>query len=161
MPTLSNGLLRIGLVLKLAHIKFAARSYLRDRSHQATSTITGYAIAAGLFAAAGLFLVAASLVGAAVLFRWIEVKYGLFPAFGAIGALLLAVAAVCATLAVRFLRRPPPQFPSLTSRLRVAIRANQIRSDARDDSASATLLAPTASVADLGQGLTASRFPQV
>lgn len=125
---------------------------MRDRAHQATSTITGYAIAAGLFAAAGLLLAAAILVGAAALFRWIEVKYGLFPAFGAIGALLLAVAAVCAILAVRFLRRPPPQFPSLTSRLRVAIGANPIRSGARDDSASATLLATTASVRRFDSG---------
>jgi hypothetical protein len=152
MPTLSNGLLRTGLALKLGHIKLATRSYLRDRTHQATSTVTGYAIAAGLFAAAGLFLIAACLVGATALFRWIEVKYGLFPAFGAIGALLLAVAAVCAALAVRFLKRPPPQFPSLASRLRVAIRANPIHSDAREYSASATSLAPTASVRRMNSG---------
>jgi hypothetical protein len=144
MPTLSNGPLRKGLALKLGHIKLATRAYLRDRTRQATSTVTGYAIAAGSFSVAGVFLIAACLVGAAALFRWIEVRCCLFPAFGAIGA--LAVAAVCVALAVGFLRRPSPQFPSLNSRLRVAIRANPIRSDARDYSASATLLAPTASV---------------
>jgi hypothetical protein len=152
MPTLSNGLLRAGLALKLDHIKLATRSYLRDRTYQATSTVTGYAIAAGLFAAAGIFLIAACLVGATALFRWIEVKYGLFPAFGAMGGLLLAIAAVCAALAVRLLKRPPSQFPSLASRLRVAIRANPIRSDARDYSASATLLAPMASVRRIDSG---------
>jgi hypothetical protein len=53
MPTLSSGLLRTGLALKLSQIKLATRSYLRDRTGQATSTVTAYAIAAGLFAAAG------------------------------------------------------------------------------------------------------------
>ena len=124
MPTLSSGLLRAGLALKLSQIKLATRSYLRDRTNQATGTVTSYAIGAGLFAAAGVFLIAACLVGAAALFRWIEVKYGLFFAFGAVGALLLVLAAICAALAVSSIKRPPPQFPSLTSRLRVAIRAN-------------------------------------
>ena len=53
-------------------------------------------IAAGLFAAAGIFLIAACLVGIMALFRWIEINYGLFPAFGAVGALLLVIAAICA-----------------------------------------------------------------
>jgi hypothetical protein len=145
MPTLSSGLLRAGLALKLSHIKLATRSYLRDRTHQATGTVTAYAIAAGLLAAAGVFLIAACLVGATALFRWIEVNYGLFPAFGAIGALLLVAAAVCVALAVSSLKRPPPQFPSLTSRLRVAIRANPVHPDQIPAGASAVLLAPSAS----------------
>jgi hypothetical protein len=129
MPTLSNGLLRTGLALKLAHIKLATRSYLRDRTHRATGTVTGYAIAAGLFAVAGVFLTAACLVGATALFRWIEVKYGLFQAFGAIGALLLIAAAICVAFGVRSLHRRPHHFPTLASRLRVAIRANPIHAD--------------------------------
>jgi hypothetical protein len=77
----------------------------------------------------GRLLIAACLVGVTALFRWIEVNYGLFSAFGAIGALLLVAAAICAVLAVRFLTRPPPQFLSLASRLRVAIRAHSIHPD--------------------------------
>ena len=88
MLALSGGLLRTGLALKLNQIKRATRSYLRDRTNQATGTATSYAVAAGLFAAAGIFLIAALLVGATALFRWIEIKYGLFQAFGAIGGLL-------------------------------------------------------------------------
>jgi hypothetical protein len=143
MPTLSSGLLRTGLALKLSQIKLATRSYLRDRTNQATSTVTAYAIAAGLFAAASVFLIAAFLVSAAALFRWIEVKYGLFQAFGAIGALLLVAAAICAALAVSSVKRAPPQFPSLTSRLRVAIAANPLHSDQNpaQDTASAVLFA--------------------
>ena len=149
MPTLSSGLLRTGLALKLSQIKLATRSYLRDRTNQATSTVTDYAIAAGLFAAASIFLIAASLVSAAALFRWIEVKYGLFQAFGAIGALLLMAAAICAALAVSSVKRAPPEFPSLTSRLRVAIAANPLHSDQNPtapDNASAVPFAPSNTV---------------
>jgi hypothetical protein len=55
----SSGLLRAGIGLKLNQLKLATRSYLRDRTHQATGTITSYAIADGLFAAAGIFPTAA------------------------------------------------------------------------------------------------------
>jgi Putative Actinobacterial Holin-X, holin superfamily III len=157
MLALSNGLLRAGLELKLNQVKRATRSYLRDRTDQATGTFASYAIAAGLFAAAGIFLIAASFVGAAALFRWIEINYGLFWAFGAVGLLLLAIAGLCAGLAASRLRRPSPHFPSLTSRLRVAIKASPFKAgsiktmpakpdriDAARDAATAVLLAPSA-----------------
>jgi putative superfamily III holin-X len=128
MPPLSSGLLRTGLALKLNQIKLATRSYLRDQTSQATRTATSYAIAAGLFAAAGIFLVAACLVGTAALFRWIEINYGMFWAFGAVGALLLVIAAILAAVAASRLRRPSPHFPSLASRLRVAIKASPVTS---------------------------------
>ena len=96
----SGGLLRVGLALKLVQIKRAARSYVRDRTDQATGIVTAYAVAAGLFAVAGIFLIAACLVGIIALFRWVEIKYGLSWAFGAVGALLVVLAAVCASLAV-------------------------------------------------------------
>ena len=142
----SSDLLRTGLALKLGQIKLATRSYLRDRTNQATGTITSYAIAAGLFAAAGIFVLAACLVGALALFRWIEIHYGMFPAFGAIGALLMVIAVICAALAAGTLKRPPRHFPSLTSRLRVAIKANPIQSgqiETARDTAAAVLLAPS------------------
>ena len=142
----SSDLLRTGLALKLNQIKLATRSYLRDRTNQATGTVNSYAIAAGLFAAAGIFLLAACMVGVIALFRWIEIHYGRFPAFGAVGALMLVIAAICAGLAARTLKRPPPHFPTLTSRLRVAIKANPIKSDqieAVRDTAAAILHAPS------------------
>ena len=141
----SSGLLRAGLALKLNQIKRAARSYLRDRTDQATGTVTSYAIAAGLFAAAGIFLIAASLVGITALFRWIEIKYGLFWAFGVVSALLLLIAAICAAVASSQLKRRPPHFPSLTSRLRVALKANPVASDqieAVRDTAAGILMTP-------------------
>jgi Putative Actinobacterial Holin-X, holin superfamily III len=144
-----NGLLRAGLALKLNQIKLATRSYLRDRTNQAMDTVTSYAVAAALFAAAGIFLIAACLIALTALFRWIEIKYGLFQAFGAVGALLLMIAAICAGIAVRKLKHPPPHFPSLISRLRVAITTNPVKPDqieAARDTAAAILLAPPASV---------------
>jgi hypothetical protein len=144
-----SGLLRVGLALKLSQVKLATRSYIRDRTGQATGTVTSYAIAAGLFAAAGIFAVAACLVGVIALFRWIEIKYGMFQAFGAVGALLLVIAAICAGLAAAKLKRPPPHFPSLSSRLRVAIKANPIMPDqieAVRDTTAAILSAPAVPV---------------
>jgi hypothetical protein len=142
----SSGLLRAGLALKLNQIKLATRSYLRDRTNQATHTVTSYAVAAGLFAAAGIFLIAACLVGITALFRWIEIYYGLFQAFGTVGALLVVIAAICAAMAASKLKPRQPHFPSLTSRLRVAIKANPIKPDqieAARDTAAAVLLAPS------------------
>ena len=124
-----SSLLRTGLALKLSQIKLATRSYLRDRTNQATGTVASYATAAGLFAAAGIFLIAACLVGVTALFRWIEINYGLFWAFGVVSALLLLIAAICAAVAASQLKRRPPHFPSLTSRLRVALKANPLNSD--------------------------------
>jgi hypothetical protein len=149
MMALSSGLLRAGLALKLNQIKRATRSYLRDRANQATGTATSYAVAAGLFGAAGIFLIAGILVGITALFRWIEINYGLFWAFGAIGGLLVAIAAICAGVAVSRLKRPTPQFPSLASRLRVAINANPIkpaRVEAATNTATAILREPATPV---------------
>jgi hypothetical protein len=142
----SSGLLRAGLALKLNQMKLATRSYLRDRTSQATNTVTSYAIAAGLFAAAAIFLLAACFVGIMALFRWIEINYGMFQAFGVVGAVLVVIAAVCAAVAARKLHPRQPQFPSLTSRLRVAIKTNPIKPDqieAARDTAEAMLLAPS------------------
>ena len=142
----SSDLLRAGLGLKLNQVKRATRSYLRDRTHQATGSVTSYAIAAGLFAVSGIFLIAACLVGLAALFRWVQIHYGMFPAFGVVGALLVVIAIICAALAASRLKRPSPHFPSLTSRLRVAITASPLRAapaEAMQDRAAS--LRPTSS----------------
>ena len=154
----SGDLLRVGLGLKLNQIKRATRSYLRDRTNQATGTVTSYAVAAGLFAAAGIFLIAACLVGVDALFRWIEIKYGLFWAFGAVGVLLVAIAAICAGLAAAKLKQPPPHFPSLTSRLRVAVKTNPLRPDqieAARATAATILRAPASPETHTGDSLRA------
>jgi hypothetical protein len=65
--------------------------------------------------------------------------------------LLLVIAAICAAVAVSKLKpRPPPHFPSLTSRLRVAVKASPVKpaqiATARD-TAAAVLQAPSAPAA--------------
>ena len=143
----SGDLLRAGIGLKLNQVKTATRSYLRDRTHQATGTMTSYAIAAGLFAAAGVFLLAACLVGTIALYRWVAIHYGQFWGFGAIGGSLVVMAAICAGVAAARLKRPPPHFPSLASRLRVALKASPFKSgqiEAEHDTASSVQFTPSA-----------------
>jgi hypothetical protein len=123
MSPLVSALARTGLALKLNQVKRATSAYMRDRSEQGTSIAVSYATAAGLYAAAGIFLIATLLVGATALFRWIELKYGLFEAFGATAGLLALLAAVFAGLASARLKKPAREFPSLGSRLRVAVTA--------------------------------------
>jgi Putative Actinobacterial Holin-X, holin superfamily III len=117
----SGELLRAGLALKLNQLKRAAQSYLRDRTSQATGRAASYAVAAGLFAAAGVFVVAALFVGVMALFRWVELTYGQFWAFGAVGALLMVLAATFAGVAMAQMKRPAKSILPLASRLRVAI----------------------------------------
>lgn len=124
MPPLASALLRTGLALKLNQVKRATSSYIHDRSEQTQGIAVSYAVAAGLYAAAGVFVIATLLVGAAALFRWVELRYGLFQAFGAVAGLLLLLALFCAALAASRLKQPSKQVPSLGSRLRVAINAN-------------------------------------
>jgi len=117
----SGELLRAGMALKLNHLKRATQSYLRDQTSHATGKVTSYAVAGGLFAVAGLFIVAAFFVGLMALFRWVELAYGQFWAFGAVGAVLLVLAAVCAGVAMAQVRRKAKPIVPLASRLRVAI----------------------------------------
>jgi hypothetical protein len=123
MHPLASALLRTGLALKISQVKRATESYARDRTEQGQGAVISYAVAAGLYAAAGVFAIALLLVGAAALFRWVEINYGLFQAFGAAAALLLVLASACAAMAASRLKQPAKRFPSLSSRLRVAISA--------------------------------------
>jgi hypothetical protein len=126
MLPLANALMRTGLALKVHQVKRATESYVRDRGLQGQGIAVSYAVAAGLYAAAGIFLLAALLVGVTALFRWVELRYGLFEAFGASAVTLLVLATLFAVLASSRLKRPTKRFPSLSSRLRVAIKANPV-----------------------------------
>jgi len=123
MHPLASALLRTGLALKLNQVKRATESYTRDRVEQTQGAAISYAVAGGLYAAAGVFAIALLLVGVTALFRWVEINYGLFQAFGVIAAILLVLAVACAMLAASRLKQPTRRFPSLGSRLRVAISA--------------------------------------
>jgi len=122
----SGELLRAGMALKLNHLKRAAQSYLRDRTSHATGRMASYAIAAGLFAAAGLFLIATFFVGLIALYRWIAITYGQFWGFGAVAAVLLVLAAICAGIAMAQMNRRTRPIVPLASRMRVAIATPRI-----------------------------------
>lgn len=122
----SGELLRAGVALKLNHLKRAAQSYARDRSNQATGRMTSYATAAGLLAVAGLFVVAAFFVGLIALYRWVAIHYGQFWGFGAVGGVLLILAAACAGVAMAQMKRKTKPIVPLASRLRVAIATPRI-----------------------------------
>lgn len=120
-------LLKAGLAVKLAQVRQAASSYISDRTDQTRSTISGYVIGGAFYAAAGIFLIAALLVGATALFRWVELKYGLFTAFGVTGGSLVVLTVLCVVIAMVSMRPSKKNFPSLGSRLRVALRAGPIK----------------------------------
>ncbi|WP_128923589.1 phage holin family protein [Bradyrhizobium guangxiense] len=122
----SGELLRAGMALKLNHVKRAAQSYLRDQTSQATGKVTSYAVAGGLFAVAALFVVAAFFVGLIALYRWVAITHGQFWGFGAVGGLLLVLAAVCAGVAMAQMKRKAKPVVPLASRLRVAIATPRI-----------------------------------
>jgi UPF0716 family protein affecting phage T7 exclusion len=122
----SGELLRAGVALKLNHLKRAARSYLRDRTNQATGRAASYAVAAGLFTAAGLFLIATFFVGLIALYRWVAITYGQFWGFGAAAAVLLVMAAACAGVALAQMKRRTRPIVPLASRMRVAIATPRI-----------------------------------
>ena len=122
----SGELLRAGMALKINHLKRAARSYLRDRTNQATGRMTSYAVAAGLFAVAGLFLIATFFVGLMALYRWVAITYGQFWGFGAVAAVLLVLAVSCAGVALAQMKRRDKPIVPLASRMRVAIATPRI-----------------------------------
>ena len=144
----SGELLRAGMALKLNHIKRAAQSYMRDRTSHATGRVTSYAIAGGLFAVAGVFVMAAFSVGLIALYRWVALAHGQFWGFGAVGAVLLVLAAICAGVASAQMNRKAKPIVPLTSRLRVAIATPRIPSgtvsQAVKEVATAIPLAPLA-----------------
>ncbi|WP_038932139.1 phage holin family protein [Bradyrhizobium japonicum] len=122
----SGELLRAGMALKINHLKRAARSYLRDRTNQATGRATSYAVAAGLFALAGLFLIATLFVGLMALYRWVAITHGQFWGFGAVAAVLLVLAVSCAGVALAQMKRRDKPIVPLARRMRVAIATPRI-----------------------------------
>jgi len=146
----SGELLRAGLALKANHLKRATQSYLRDRASQTTGRVTSYAVAAGLFAVAGVFVIAALFVGLIALYRWVAIHYGQFWGFGAVGAVLLALATICAGIAFAKMNRKTRPIVPLTSRLRVAIATPRIPRGTVKDAVKA--VATTIPLVPLGPG---------
>lgn len=140
MLSKAAALLEAGLALKARQFKLASQSYLSDRADQGKDIVTSYALASALFAIAAIFFITACLVGLIALYRWIALWHGQFIAFGCIGGLLLALAAICVAVAVAQIKRRPPKVSSLSSRLLAAARTSPVRFDrlAKIDAARST-----------------------
>ncbi len=124
---------------KIDRAKHATGAYLQDQIEQTQSLAVSYAEAIALYAAAAIFLIAAALVGVTAGFRWIEINYGLFEAFGALGAFLGSFMVLFTAFAVYCLKRPAQRIVPLASRLRVAISSSLSRDE----------IAPAAAIASL------------
>lgn len=136
-----GAVIRAGMALKLGQVRQAASSYVRDRTDEGKSIAIGYAVAAGLYAAAGIFLIAAIIVGTGALFYWLETNYGKYTAFAIVGGVLVVFAALCAVLAAVKMKPKKTHYPSLASRMRVAVTANPLTGPAAAKAAAAATLA--------------------
>ena len=122
---------------KINRANDAAGAYLLDQVAQTRSHAISYVVAAGFFAGAAFFLVAAVLVAVTAGFRWIEIQYGLFEAFGALSAFLAILVGLLIALAIHQLNRPAKRIVPLASRLRLVLSA----SSSTDEIAPATAIA--------------------
>lgn len=121
MPGSSRELLKAGLALKAAHVRRAAAGYFRNRADQAAGTASAYAIAAACWSAAAFFIILTLLAGLAALFRWVQLNFGEFQAFGAVAGVTTGLTLICAITATLSLKKKSKPIPSLPSRLRVAV----------------------------------------
>ena len=71
-------------------------------------------------------MIAAFFVCLVALYRWVAITYGQFWGFGAVAAVLLVLAAVCAGVAMAQINRREKPIVPLASRLRVAIATPRI-----------------------------------
>lgn len=82
-----------------------------------TSRAVAYGVAVGLLCAGGVLLSVAVGVGAAALFYFIELSYGVWTAYGSIGGTFAALGTVASVAAVTMLKRraaPVPKPPNAT-----------------------------------------------
>src|SRR3569623_2063493 len=94
------GLIRAALAYKAANIQHAGQAYVRDQASRSKSAFVSYLFGACFFLGAAIFAIVAVLIGAAALFRFIEMRYGLFEAFGAAGGAMVVVALICLAIGV-------------------------------------------------------------
>jgi hypothetical protein len=79
-----------------------------------------YILAAIFLLAAGASVVAASGVGLAALFRWIEISYGASLAYAGVAGLLVVLGLLSALTGIIFLKQPLPPIPSPRKQVKAA-----------------------------------------
>jgi hypothetical protein len=88
------------------------RAYGREVRTWMTGLLTGYAVAVALLLAAFVGLMGAIAVGLGALFHYVELKYGIWIAYGSIGGLLIVLAILAAAIGVAKLKKQAPPLPS-------------------------------------------------
>ncbi len=128
-------MIRGALVSKASNIERAGQGYVRDQALRGRKVLTSYVAGMGLLVTAGIFTLVSCLIGAAALFRYVEMHYGLFEAFGAVGGATLSIAIVAALVGLAKLNHKPKPVVPLTSRLRVAAHSSPISAQIVKDAA--------------------------
>jgi hypothetical protein len=133
-----------GLEIVSKRATLAIKSYARDRIRHGRGLLVLWAVAGGLFILAGLFAIGIVIAGLIALFSFLRLHFGLFESYSLIAGILFLFVLSLSFVAIWLVRRPTPQFPSLTSRLRVAAHA-PLRSGANTDTSIPTARMPTRS----------------
>jgi len=131
----SIGLIRTALALKAANLQRAGESYVRDQASRGKSVISSYVMGACFLLGAAIFLIIAILIGAAALFRFLEMRYGLFEAFGATGGAMIIVALISLGIGLSKMNSPSKRVIPLASRVRVAAHSHPITRENVKDAA--------------------------
>jgi hypothetical protein len=119
-------LIRTALALKASNLQRAGEGYVRDQVSRGKGTITSYIVGACFLLGAAIFAVVAILIGAAALFRFIEMRYGLFEAFGAAGGAMVVVALISLAIGWSKMNASSKRVIPLASRVRVAAHSHPI-----------------------------------
>src|SRR3569623_361960 len=131
------GLIRAALAYKAANIQHAGQAYVRDQASRSKSAFVSYLFGVCFFLGAAIFAIVAVLIGAAALFRFIEMRYGLFEAFGAAGGAMVVVALICLAIGVTKMNIKSGHIVPLASRVRVAAHSHPITRENVQDAAGA------------------------
>lgn len=128
------GLIRTALALKASNLQRAGEGYVRDQVSRSKWTITSYIVGACFLLGAAIFAVVAILIGTAALFRFIEMRYGLFEAFAAGGAMVV-VALISLAIGLSKMNASSKRVIPLASRFRVAAHSHPITKENVKDAA--------------------------
>ena len=129
------GLIRAALAYKASNIQHAGQAYVRDQASRSKSAFVSYLVGACFFLGAAIFAIVAILIGAAALFRFIEMRYGLFEAFGAAGGAMIVGALICLAIGLTKLNGKSRHVVPLASRVRVAAHSHPITRENVQDAA--------------------------
>jgi len=92
-------------------ISLAFRSYTADLQNWSTRISINYAVAVGLLFCGTVAVMLATGISIAAVFHVIEVRYGIYIAYAAVGGFFLLVGLIALLAGGRFLKQPIPPVP--------------------------------------------------